>query len=593
MGMGATPEPRTAVKARGGHYTPPGLATFLAETVIEELGQPSRPVQVLDPACGDGSLLVALANALPPPLRKQLHLVGFDTHEQAIKESRAAFHGLGLGSVDLRVADFLSGLRSGPLNQRRLDLDPAEPSATTPGWFDVVIANPPYVRTQVLGAERARGLAQRYGLSGRVDLYHAFLKAIALALREGGVLGLLTSNRFLVTQAGAAMREVLREDFDLLRLIDLGDTKLFSAAVLPAIAVARRRVSSQAESPTKFTRVYEIRNPNSVDRARARPSILDALKQGEEGLVRVGELCFNIERGALRLSADPSRPWALASRKTDLWSQAVAAHTVCYFGDIGKIRVGIKTTADPVFIRTDWDSLPPEMRPEDELLRPLLTHRRAARWRAKEDTAPMRVLYPHTTVEGKRVAVDLGTYPRARAYLESHRQRLSARKYVIEAGRRWYELWVPQQPADWAHPKIVFPDISETPRFFLEDRGTLVNGDCYWITLPVGGTDAWPLLMLAVANSTFIERHYDIMFNNKLYAGRRRFLTQYVERFPLPSPDSECAKKVMLLAGQRLALDPAMQTAARALELELDRLVWELFGLVEEAGRERDLELPV
>jgi 23S rRNA G2445 N2-methylase RlmL len=71
--------------------------------------------------------------------------------------------------------------------------------------FDAIISNPPYVRTQVLGAATARKLALRFGLTGRVDLYHAFVKAITLALRGGGVLGLLTSNRFLSIQSGTTL----------------------------------------------------------------------------------------------------------------------------------------------------------------------------------------------------------------------------------------------------------------------------------------------------------------------------------------------------------------------------------------------------
>src|SRR5256885_12094823 len=47
--------------------------------------------------------------------------------------------------------------------------------------------------------------------------------------------------------------------------------------------------------------------------------------------------------------------------------------------------------------------------------------------------------------------------------LERHREALEARRYVVEAGRQWYELWVPQDPAAWEAPKLVFRDISEHP----------------------------------------------------------------------------------------------------------------------------------
>ena len=83
-----------------------------------------------------------------------------------------------------------------------------------------------------------------------------------------------------------------------------------------------------------------------------------------------------------RLESDESRSWLEATR----------SRTVMHFGDIADIRVGIKTTADNVFIREDWD----ELRPEAELLRPLLTHHVAARWRVGRTTTT-RVLYPHAT----------------------------------------------------------------------------------------------------------------------------------------------------------------------------------------------------
>lgn len=592
MGAASTASERSLVKARGAHYTPPDLASFLANALLGELSHRRTTVRVLDPACGDGGLLLALAEAAAPTIRKQLHLVGFDTHPQAIEQARSVLGRLDVASVELREADFLLGSVPSIPGQRLLDLDlPDEPAAPKLELFDAVIANPPYVRTQVLGAERARELAKRYQLSGRVDLYHAFLRAIALALNQDGVLGLLTSNRFLVTQAGAAMRESLRCDFDISQVVDLGDTKLFSAAVLPAIVIARRGRAT-GESAARFVRVYEVRGGENRLSARASSSILGSLSHGEEGLIHVGPSYFKIERGALQSSADSSQPWSLSSEHTESWSQAVAARTVRRFGDVAKIRVGIKTTADSVFIRDDWEASAPEVRPEAELLRPLITHRVAARWRASGE-GRQQVLYTHTTRAGKRLPVKLDEYPRARAYLESHRDRLSSRKYVIEAGRRWYEIWVPQQPSDWAQPKIVFPDISENARFFLDDHGAVVNGDCYWITLFPGMDKSWLYLMLAVANSSFIERYYDTMFHNKLYAGRRRFLTQYVEKFPLPSLDTSDAKELVAFARQRLALGHKADSAIAGLEDRINALVWRLFGFSEEAGRQRDLQLSV
>src|SRR5207248_10250338 len=102
----------------------------------------------------------------------------------------------------------------------------------------------------------ARALAERFQLSGRVDLYQVFVRAMTPSLRLGGVLGLLCSNRFLTVQAGAALRDLLDREFELCEIFDLGDTKLFAAAVLPAIVIARRR-PERVRSSCAFTRAYE------------------------------------------------------------------------------------------------------------------------------------------------------------------------------------------------------------------------------------------------------------------------------------------------------------------------------------------------
>ena len=66
---------------------------------------------------------------------------------------------------------------------------------------------------------------------------------MANVLKPGGTLALLTSNRFLTVRSGATLRRLLHTEFDLEAIYDLGDTKLFSAAVLPVIVMARKQQS--------------------------------------------------------------------------------------------------------------------------------------------------------------------------------------------------------------------------------------------------------------------------------------------------------------------------------------------------------------
>ena len=55
-------------------------------------------------------------------------------------------------------------------------------------------------------------------------------------------------------------------------------------------------------------------------------------------------------------------------------------------------------------------------------------------------------------------------------------------------------------------------------------------------------------LIEGVANSNLMIRYHDLTFNNKLYSGRKRYLTQYVEKYPIPNPNSVASKRVIAIA---------------------------------------------
>ena len=559
------------VKKHGVHYTPPRLARFLAEEIYRHAPNHKAARSVLDPACGDGELLLAFAETLPRTLRKKLEVYGFerDSNEAAIADSR--LKQLGVRTVNIQNSDFLESEEFLPHGDDSRYALFAQSENATQRRYDYVIANPPYVRTQVLGVKRAKALAKQFGLKGRVDLYQAFAIAMVRVLKLRGTLGLITSNRFLTIKSGTALREFLQAQLGLQAVYDLGDTKLFNAAVLPAIVIGTKE-SLNAREDCSFVRAYEQRAKANEETTREFVSVLDAIGvDGASDVIKTPKGRFRIERGRLR-SIGAESTWFLHTPENEEWLARVAKNTACVFSDIANVRVGIKTTADEVFIRDDWSNLPDELKPDRRTLRPLITHEIASRWSARRKPIK-QILYPHRSMKGRRQPINLESHPSASKYLNLHRERLESRKYVIEAGRNWFEIWVPHNPADWHQPKIVYPDIAENACFFLDCTGALVNGDCYWITLKEGVEEDWLYLMLGVANSSFVETYYDTLYHNKLYAGRRRFMTQYVKTFPLPLLECKAAQMIINFV-RELSEHPD-----ESLQKDLENYVAEAFGL--------------
>ena len=372
-------------------------------------------------------------------------------------------------------------------------------------------------------------------------------------------------------KSGYRLRQHLAASLDLREIFDLGDTRFFEAAVLPVIVTAvKRPVRACGSHPAGFHRVYQ--SADSTDSGPQCLSVIQAMADPKiQGTVQTEEGKFLIERGQLSTVGEDAI-WTLSNQQTRQWLGQVRTHQATTFGELAEIKVGIKTTADRVFIREQWDSLPPNLQPEACLLRPLITHRDARRWRIC-DPPRKTVLYPYQEPSENRQSIQLKDFPRAAAYLKSNRDRLAKRKYLVDSGRQWYEIWVPHQPRDWAKPKIVWPDISEHAKFFLDESGAVVNGDCYWIKLRSGIDFDWIYLMLAVANSSIAATFYDTVFHNKLYAGRRRFMTQYVKDFPLPELNSTIGKKIIRLV-KKLIVD---WTPSR--EQKIEQWVQASFGL--------------
>ena len=202
--------------------------------------------------------------------------------------------------------------------------------------YDLVITNPPYIRTQVLGASKSQILSENFGLSGRVDIYHAFLKAISSIMTPDGIVGLIVSNRFMTTQAGSTARSIIKEEFDVLHVWDMGDTKPFEAAVLPAILLLQKKSDKQKEvTAPKMTSVYSV-STDHVQPEKITKNIFTVL--AEDSVVHADNgQSYLIQNGVLNSGLNSWDVWRLSNKHTDNWLKKVSKKTHCLFSDLGKI----------------------------------------------------------------------------------------------------------------------------------------------------------------------------------------------------------------------------------------------------------------
>lgn len=135
-------------KRRGQWPTPWWLCAAVIEHIAADLGPTDT---VVDPACGDGRWLLAVAGCRPGA-----RLIGIDADPLAIEAARATLSAAGV-SAELRCADALA--------------DGVVPPC------DWIVGNPPFVRPQHLEREVARALWSRFAtLTDKCDLAAAFVE---------------------------------------------------------------------------------------------------------------------------------------------------------------------------------------------------------------------------------------------------------------------------------------------------------------------------------------------------------------------------------------------------------------------------------
>lgn len=198
-------------KARGAFFTPPEIASFIAQWAVR-----SRADRVLEPSCGEAAFLV--------PAASRLALLGANLTEDTL------LHGVELHTASAISASRIMGELGASALVKAGDFFNEEPCEL----FDAVVGNPPYIRFQEFSGEaRARSLraalAEGVRLSGLASSWASFTIHASKFLKPTGRLGLVLPAELLTVGYAGAVRKFLLQRFARVRLV------LFEERVFPGV----------------------------------------------------------------------------------------------------------------------------------------------------------------------------------------------------------------------------------------------------------------------------------------------------------------------------------------------------------------------
>lgn len=495
-------------------YTPRDVCEPMVRLALAPLGERDvLSLRVCDPAIGEGAFLVEIVRVLAerlggPEARRRVaeHCIyGVDIDERAVATARAAieeFVGAPVPALSqhLRVADALA--------------------CEWPHMFDAVVANPPYVRQELLANKAQLRAFDVY--DGVADLYVYFVE---LAHRIARRFCIVMPNKWMTAAYGRPLRAYLAARGSVEGVIDFEHGLFADADAFPCILWG---TSSGAIT--------------SLRAGRARPPIASALESG-----RVHER-----------ARWQSEPWHIDSPDDAAILDRVA-RTCRPLGElVGQPSRGVVTGCNRAFVitREQRDAL------ASDLVRPFVKGRDIRRWRPAE-------------IDRYILLIDRGTEltPAMRAHLEPFRAALEPKPPGHEgdwAGRKpgsykWYELQDPVVPlAKSRAPRLFYQDIQSAPAACLDLTGELVPDTTVWI-LPTADR-----FILALLNSSFYAWYARRRFPPALNGAVRPKL-EYMSRLPVADPRPALREKITQLVDEQLA--------GASHDAELDRLIDEAYEL--------------
>ena len=416
--------------------------------------------------------------------------------------------------------------------------------------FDVAIANPPYVQLQKdggrLGTQYRDGGYTTFVRTG--DVYQLFYERGCQVLRPAqGILAYITSNSWLKAEYGKSTRRYFAEKHKPLLLLELGKDVFESAIVDSGVLMLRTGAAAGPFRAVDMDRVKSEEVPPLAGLwGQAWPS--------GDAPWSVMSLPEHSVLDKMRAKGTPLKEWEV------------------------RINRGVTTGYNDAFIIDDAtrqrliDADPSS----EEIIKPVLRGRNIQRYHSL--AVGLWLIYSHSKV-GEN------DYPAIREHLLPHKQALSNRRGGAnpKTGQVPYDWWQLQVDyynsgtyKEFDKEKLIWMDLTEQGRFAYDDRATY----CLDTTFLMTGQSA--KYLCAVLNSTLVTW---FMQNTALTSGMgvTRWKRFAVETIPVPKLSASKQRPFVRLVDRILeakASDPGADTSE--LEREIDRLVYELYGLTEE-----------
>jgi hypothetical protein len=461
------------------------------------------------------------------------------------------------------------------------------------GGFDVVIGNPPYVRSVAL-KESSYALwdfcrSHYQSASAREwDIYLVFVERGLDLLTSKGKLGYILPNKFLNSQVGEKLRVLLSEGRHVERIVSFGAFQIFYGATTYTCLLFLDRGGLDQVAVTRYA------GPLGSSHA------VCALPEETPSQWNTSEFSSEQLSGHVWDSSVFGNP---IMEKLHQWPN---------LGSFVDIFQGTGTRADKVYaveerhasttdVRVYSKEKGAEYHLEVTFLKPVLRGRSIGRYQLEDEQNLLIVPYElvgdqrPTLVSEEEIAA---IAPKTLAYLRQCKERLDQREKGRFKGRDWYRFGRPQNMSRFDMPeKIVMPDVAKRGTCYLDRAGRWLLDSAYAI-VPKSSVKLDLRFVLAMLNSPLLT-YFLKETGTMLRGGYFRMKTAYLNPFPMrdidfTNPNDKAHHdRIVEFVESMLKLHKDLQAAKTdhdrkliqrqidATDKQIDQLVYKLYNLTD------------
>ena len=396
------------------------------------------------------------------------------------------------------------------------------------GGFDVVIGNPPYVRQEALTTTDKEYYSRKYAVgNGTADLYVYFYEKAFQVLKENGLLGFITPNKFYKTQYGKELRQYLM-NYKIIDLIDFFELKVFEDASTDAQILTAQKTNEKTPfyySPLKnlesFTTDFHsiVINPDNLN-------------------VNSWVFANNMESGIL------------AKIKQN-------AITIAEYTKNG-IEYGIKTGLNEAFIidENTKNKILAEDAKSKALIKPYINPTDIHRYHLDKSNAYYFI--------NTRYDLDISKYKGVFNWLTNFDKKLQARQ---DKGKHHFNLRACKYYDKLEQPKIIYIYTAVNHHFYYDEEGYYINNSCYLIS----NADKFLSVWLNSKVFSFYKKLHFVAYGDSSEKGRAKLDYNKFINTPIPIISEEQKQPFIEKADKMLLLNKNLQTLSQKVQRNIMR----------------------